>query len=157
MTALPPSASLIRRLACLVYDALLLAAIWFIAGFLVVGLMPAAPHGLARWLFQVYLLAVAGLYFTWFWRRGGQTPAMRAWDIRLLDAQGGAIGARQALIRYAVAVAGLTCAGIGLAWALIDRQGRFLHDRVAGTYLARSAALGEPQTNRGENTKDQQR
>jgi uncharacterized RDD family membrane protein YckC len=157
MSVPPPPASLGRRLASLVYDALLLAAIWFVAGFLVVGLFPEAPRGPARGFFQAYLLTVAGIYFTWFWRRGGQTLAMRAWGIRLLDAHGDAIGARQAVIRFLVAAAGLTCLGVGLAWALIDRQGRFLHDRVAGTYLARSAPLREPKADSGENPEDQQR
>ena len=36
----------------------------------------------------LFLFAVLGAYFVWFWSHGGQTVAMKAWQIRLLDAAG---------------------------------------------------------------------
>lgn len=151
--------SLKRRFACLFYDALLLAAVWFVAGFAVVGLLPDVGAGLPRLLFQAWLFLVAGVYFTWCWRRGGQTLAMKTWRIRLVkaptcgdestqewlryDAGSGAyvsqnwqcITWRQAWLRYGLAVLGLLVFGIGFVWALWDRDRQFLYDRLAGTRL----------------------
>lgn len=120
-----------RRLASLVYEALLLVAILFIAGYLVVGLRPVEHTG----LFRVYLLAVCGVYLVWFWRHGGQTLAMKTWRIRLVDASGGPVGLGQAWLRYACAVGGLAAFGLGFIWAVWDRDQQFLHDRLAGTRL----------------------
>ncbi len=123
--------SLKRRLASMVYESLLLGALLFIAGYLVVGLRPQDHPG----LFRVYLLAVCGMYFVWFWRHGGQTLAMRTWRIRLVEASGQPITRRRAWLRYAYAVAGTLALGLGFLWALWDRDRLFLHDRLAGTRL----------------------
>jgi uncharacterized RDD family membrane protein YckC len=42
-----------------------------------------------------------------------------------------------AAIRFVLALTGILFAGIGLWWALIDRDKQFLHDRIAGTRLVR--------------------
>jgi uncharacterized RDD family membrane protein YckC len=123
--------SLKRRLASMVYESLLLGALLFIAGYLVVGLRPQDHPG----LFRFYLLFVCGLYFVWFWRHGGQTLAMRTWRIRLVDASGRQVSRRVAWLRYGYAVAGLLALGLGFLWALWDRDKMFLHDRLAGTRL----------------------
>lgn len=124
-----------RRLASLFYDALLLLAVLFIAGFAVVGMLPDVSVGLPRLIFQVYLLLVAGSYFTWCWRRGGQTLAMKTWRIRLVGESGAAVGRAQAWLRYGLALSGLAAFGFGFLWALWDRDRQFLHDRLAGTRL----------------------
>ena len=41
----------------------------------------------------------------------------------------------QALLRYLLCWPSLGLGGIGIAWALIDRDRQFLHDRLAGTRL----------------------
>lgn len=129
------TASLTRRLACLFYDALLLLAVLFVAGFLVVGLLPDVRAGLPRLLYQAWLLLVAGVYFTWSWRRGGQTLAMKTWRIRLVDQAGGVPGLGKAWLRYGLATLGLAAFGLGFLWALWDADRQFLHDRLAGTRL----------------------
>jgi uncharacterized RDD family membrane protein YckC len=124
-----------RRLACLFYDALLLLAVLFLAGFVVVGALPDVSGGVARLVFQAYLLLVGGVYFTWFWCHGGQTLAMKTWRIRLVDGDGGPVGPGRAWVRYALAVLGLVTFGLGFIWALWDRDRQFLHDHLAGTRL----------------------
>ena len=124
-----------RRLASLFYDALLLAAVLFLAGVVAVGWLPDVGAGLPRLVFQGYLLAVAGFYFTWFWRHGGQTLAMQTWRIRLIGVSGSEVSAGQAWWRYALATLGLFWFGCGFLWAFWDRDRQFLHDRLAGTRL----------------------
>jgi uncharacterized RDD family membrane protein YckC len=89
------------------------------------------PH--VRPLFQVYLAAVAGFYFTWQWVRSGQTLAMKTWRLRLTARDGGPVTVRQAWARYFAALAGVAFFGLTFLWALIDREGLFLHDRIAAT------------------------
>lgn len=124
-----------RRMACLLYDALLLIAVLFLASFVVVGLLPDVRTGLPRALFQTYLTGVAGLYFSVFWSRGGQTLAMKTWRIRLIKASGGSVGMGMAWLRYGLAMLGLFCFGFGYYWALWDKDRQFLHDHLLGTRL----------------------
>lgn len=81
---------------------------------------------------------MAGVYLVWFWRRGGQTLAMKTWRIRLVDIQGRPVSLRQAWLRFIVAVAGAMALGAGYVWAVFDREKQFLHDRIAGTRLVES-------------------
>lgn len=147
---MPPLATLPRRLAALFYETLLLLALWFVAAFIVVGLFPEAPRGASRLIFQGYLLSVAAVYFLWFWRRGGQTLAMKTWRIRLVDARGGALGRRQAWLRFVYACLGAVFLGLGFFWALLDPERQFLHDRLAGTRLIESTPFDVPKTGHGD-------
>ena len=131
----PATASVVRRILSLAYEALLLLAVLWCAA-LPLGLVENAlnlPH--RRLLFQLYLVLVAGVYFVWQWTRGGQTLAMKTWRLRLVDRRGGAVGLLQAAVRYVAALAGTACFGLGYVWALFDRKGDFLHDRLAGTRI----------------------
>lgn len=130
----PESAGLARRFASLFYDALLLLALLFIAAWLVIGLLPPPLVGVTKWLFQLWLLAVAGFYFTWAWQRGGQTLAMKTWGIRLVSATGGPLSRRQAWRRFAWACVSVL-GGAGFVWAFFDRERQFWHDRMAGTRI----------------------
>jgi len=130
-------ASLWRRLVSMFYDALLLMAWLFVAGFMVVGLIPGAVverSALVQVSFQAYLVVAAGLYFVLFWARSGQTLAMKTWHLRVVTQEGAALSWRRAWIRYFWALATL---GLGIAWALVDRERQFLHDRLAGTRLVK--------------------
>ncbi|HEX5539356.1 MAG TPA: RDD family protein [Methylophilaceae bacterium] len=129
------SPHLLRRLASLLYDGLLLVAILFVATFLFIALCGDATHGVLRYVLQAYLYAVAACYFLWCWLHGGQTLAMQTWRIRLTNIEGLAISPAQAVKRYLLASVGLLFFGAGFIWAVFDRQGLFLHDRLLGTRL----------------------
>ena len=121
----------------MVYESLILVAVLFITG-LVFHLVFRDTHSLFfRPAFQLYLLIVAGIYFTWFWTHGGQTLPMQTWKLRVISADGGPVYLKQALARYLFAVIGIFFFGSGILWALFDREGLFLHDRLAGTRIVR--------------------
>ena len=88
-----------------------------------------------RFILQLYLWLVAGAYFLWCWLHGGQTLAMQTWRLCLVNHMGGAVSSLQAIKRYFWASAGLLFFGAGFLWALFDREGMFLHDRLTGTRL----------------------
>lgn len=149
----PPLA---RRMACWLYEGMLLFGVVFIAGYLF-STLTQTRHALDnRHMQQAFLFIVFGIYFVWFWSKG-QTLAMKTWHIRLVDSQGRSVSQPRALARYALswlwllpplAVGGLfslpggevTVLTIGwvLVWALLSRfhaQRQFVHDALAGTRL----------------------
>ncbi len=74
-----------RRLAALVYDSLVLAALWMAATLPVLALTGGEAVTGGVWLYRFYLLVIAGVFFGWFWTHGGQTLGMRAWRAKLED------------------------------------------------------------------------
>lgn len=154
--------SLRRRMACWVYEGLLLFGVMFISGYLF-STLSQTRHALDnRHGLQAFLFLVFGIYFTWFGHKG-QTLAMKTWHIRLVDTQGEAVTQARALRRYLlswiwfipplafIARFGLSggetlllCLGWASVWALLSRfqaQGQFWHDVWAGTRLVSSEPL----------------
>ena len=114
---------------------LLLAAILFAASWVFLAVKPLLPAALVRPLFQLYLLAVGAPYFIYCWTHSGQTLPMKTWRIRVVTRDGSALSMQRAAARYVLAIASIALGGGGFWWALIDRDGQFLHDRLAGTRL----------------------
>ncbi len=133
-----PPASLARRTLALVYEVLLLTALLLAGALPFVMLTPEMGRGLARPLFQLYLVALTGAYFIWQWRRGGRTLAMKTWRLRLVTRDGTSLDWKHALNRFLIALPGTLLLGAGFLWALVDREGLFLHDRLAGTKIIMS-------------------
>lgn len=129
-----------RRALALLYETILLLAVWFIASFLFHLVFQDTTAGYFRPLFQFYLLCVGGAYFIWFWTHGGRTLAMQTWKLRLISADGLKITTRQAITRYLFASLGIGLMGLGLWWAFFDREHQFLHDRLAGTRIIKCDA-----------------
>ncbi|MES2036626.1 MAG: RDD family protein [Pseudomonadota bacterium] len=146
-----------RRLICMVYEAMLLFGIVFVSGF-IFDVITQSRHALMlRHARQLWLFVVIGIYFAFCWSRSGQTLAMQTWRIKVVDLDGGKLPVIKAIVRYCLAwmwflpamaldyqlglkewqMAGVVIAGM-LAWAYtarFDKQGQFLHDRLAKTRL----------------------
>ncbi len=154
--------SLLRRMACWLYEGMLLFALVFVAGWLfsTLGQMREGMDA-RRPLFQAFLVVIFGIYFTWFWARG-QTLAMKTWNVRVVDRAGRPLSQTRALLRYAcswlwflpplAALAPFKPSGPETAvlvlgwvavWAVLSRlhpQRQFWHDVLAGTRLVPSQA-----------------
>ena len=138
-----PSAGLLRRLAALLYDAFLVAAIWMIMGFLmqfIVG--PDTNHLVDGHVETNPVLDVilfigevgsAALFYIWFWRRTGQTLGMIAWRIKAIAANGELMNNKQGVLRWILAWPSFFCFGLGYLWLYVDRNGDALHDKFSGT------------------------
>lgn len=133
-----PAPGILRRLACALYELLILSALVLVATFPFLAVTGDATTGLRRHLLQAWVLVVVGGYFVGFWSRGGQTLAMKTWHIRLETADGGRLDPSRAVRRYLFALAGTAMLGVGFLWAFLDRDRQFLHDRLAGTRLSDS-------------------
>ena len=140
------------------YEGVLLFGVLMVTGGLY-SMLTQMRHALQGQLgLRIFLFLVLAIYFVWFWSRGGQTVAMRAWHIRLVDARGVPVTQFRALLRYCLAwlwflpalitlhlsglSSGLVTFGVlsigVLAYAAIASlhpQRQFWHDVVAGTRL----------------------
>jgi uncharacterized RDD family membrane protein YckC len=119
----------------MIYDALLLVALLFIAGFAFIYAANFPQHPGLLPIFRLYLLAIIAAYFCWFWSKSGQTLAMKTWRIKLQNGDGNLITPLQALMRFAFALVGICLGGITILWALVDHEKQFLHDRLIGSRL----------------------
>ena len=102
------------RLFCIVYDGLLLLALWFIT---TMALVPfgtpdtaAAKHEItvvapafANFVLFPALVAVTWLFYGYFWTRNGQTLGMQTWRLQVLRADGERLRWSDALGRCASA------------------------------------------------------
>jgi uncharacterized RDD family membrane protein YckC len=146
-----------RRLASMIYEGMLLFGVLFISGWIFSTLLQQRHALYLRNALQIWLFFVVGVYFIWCWTHGGQTLPMKTWRMRVVDAQGAQLKPLRALVRYLLCwlwfLPGLACASMleakgwmlmllptvnFLIWAstaLLDKDGQFLHDRLAGTRL----------------------
>ena len=128
-------AGLLRRLAAMFYDALLIVAIWMVTLLAMVAANGGEPVFGA--LVQSLLFLEAFTFFGYFWSAAGQTAGMRAWRLRLVSNQGGRVSLHQATLRFAVALVAFGALGVGYFWALIDRQGRTWPDIASDCRVVR--------------------
>lgn len=151
------TAPLRRRLLSMVYEAMLLFAVVFVAGYLFDTLTQSRHALMLRHARQAWLFVIVGVYFVWFWVHGGQTLAMKTWRIRLSARDGSPLGYGRAIARYLLlwmfvlptlalvwwlglqgweAVAALTAALIlPPFYARFDRERQFVHDRLLRTRI----------------------
>ncbi len=127
---------LVRRLAAISYDALLLTAILFVATALAVAANGGEAIERGNWLYLVYLLTFGLLYFSWFWTAAsGQTLGMRAWGLRIQSDDGRTPTRRQAAMRFFAAILSWICLGLGFARIVFAADGRAWHDNVSATAI----------------------
>lgn len=157
--------SLKRRMACWVYEGMLLfgvmvasGLVYFIAAYWLTGLPPGDMrlHPQLKSGLQAITFGVLGLYFIWFWHHG-QTLAMKTWRIQMVDPQGQTPTFMTLFKRYvlgwvwflppmaasvpfrltAMEVGLLTLAWV-VVWTWLSRfhpEKQFWHDAWAGTRL----------------------
>ena len=129
------SISLFKRIACMLYESILVFAILFVAGIIYRAVMGDPHADFEQHLFFMYSWLIAGIYFVYCWVRSGQTLAMQTWHIHLLGVDGKRLSLEQAVRRYVIASFSLMFFGLGFLWAIFDREGLYLHDRFTGCRL----------------------
>lgn len=156
-----PIAGLALRLAAMLYEVVLIFSVVFAVSYALLASMhwsyPLPP--IPRAVLQTALFGALGAYFVVCWTRTGQTLALKAWRLKVVDSGGQLPHRSQAIARYVLAwhlwLPGLAIAGLlrsNVGWtlaalavtfavlmipALIDHQRRLLHDRWTGTRVVR--------------------
>lgn len=151
----------------MVYEAMLLFGVLFIATWLFSTLLQQRHALYLRGALQDWLFVVLGVYFVWLWTHGGQTLAMKTWRIRVVDKQGASLTWARALLRYLLVwmwfLPGLALARFleAQGWMLVliptlnfilwtaavylQAERQFPHDWISGTRLIEVAASQKKQ------------
>lgn len=127
-----------RRLAAMLYESLVVFAVLLIGFWLPQAFLSGMGTMLSGKGLWLHVFALLMGYFVWFWLNGGQTLPMKTWKLRLTGADGTPPRPLQALLRYLAAWPSILLFGIGILWALVDKDRQFLHDRIAGTRIVRT-------------------
>ena len=92
----------------------------------------------ATLLLLMLVVLLIFLYFPFFWARGGQTPGMRLFGLRVVaDRDGGRIGWGTALLRTLGMYVSSAVLYLGFIWILVDKRRRGFHDLIAGTVVVK--------------------
>ncbi|HEY3181012.1 MAG TPA: RDD family protein [Casimicrobiaceae bacterium] len=148
-----------------VYEALLVAAVLFVANFFLLpivfrgrlgGEQPLiVPDLPTRTLLFCALFGIAALYFVCSWTAGRRTLPMKTWRMRLVARDGAPLTYKTAFIRYLAlwigpglalatyvllkphGLGGVALVPLALNYlaAFVDPERQFLHDRIAGTRI----------------------
>ena len=144
--ALPP-APLWRRIAAIVYDSILLIAMWFVTTMvyltvkgMVIGVeamkaLAESDQSRSDYVLTAVLFQVTFLFFTYFWCKSGQTLGMQAWRIKLVSSNEIPISWKQCILRFASACISAIIVGLGYLWMLWDSNKSTWHDRFSQTRI----------------------
>lgn len=138
---------LFKRLISILYDQLLVIAIFMLFGIVVNILTTFIFNGgnaitedhpyylLNRILLLLTFFISSFSFYCWFWTHGGQTLGMKTWKLLLLTEDGTTISMKQATKRYFGALLSWSLFGLGFLWSLFDDKKRCWHDFFSDSYL----------------------
>lgn len=139
--------SLLRRMTCFVYEAVLLFGVALIPA--IVGTLFFAQtrqhHPLqSESVLRAFALVVYGVYFVGFWSVRGQTLAMQTWRIRVVDVAGARLSQWHALVRYVACCIVWFAPATLIAWGLGLRPWSALATMAMGVVVYALLALAAP-------------
>jgi uncharacterized RDD family membrane protein YckC len=114
----------------MVYDGMLVVAIWLVTLFPLVAITNGAAVGPTV---QTLLFLEMYAFFVYFWLARGQTAGMVAWRLALRSADGEAMTLKQVTWRFFAALLCFASLGLGYLWILFDPHKRSWADRLSGT------------------------
>lgn len=130
------STGLLRRLAAILYDALLVGALLFLATVPFIAVRGGEPVEIGdNAVYRVVLVLVIYLFFVGFWTRSGRTLGMQSWGLQLETMDGGKPTLATCSVRFVAAIVSWAPCGLGFLWQLWDRDELTWHDRISGTRL----------------------
>lgn len=127
--------TLLRRLAAICYDGMLLFSVLFVSTLLILPLVSNTAIESGNLAYNFYLLIMCYLYFCWQWMNGGQTLGMKSWRLQVVNSHGQTPNWRQASLRFLAALLSWLLLGLGFIWSLFDTEKLTLHDRLSATRL----------------------
>jgi uncharacterized RDD family membrane protein YckC len=125
-----------RRLAAIVYDTLLVAALLFLATIPFIAARGGEPVEIGdNALYQILLATVIYVFFVGYWTRYGRTLGMQSWGLQLQTMDDQLPTLATASVRFFAAILSWIPAGLGFLWQLWDKDSLTWHDRISGTRI----------------------
>ena len=125
------------RLMSFTYDIFLVAALWFLFGFIFLGLYKLIvadndyfPPPIGA---MILFLTTAG-YYVYFWSNGRNTLGMSTWSHEIVDDQGGKLSKKSAFQRFLLYA---LLSALGMLWIIFDKEKKCLPDRILGLTLVK--------------------
>lgn len=128
-------AGLLRRIGAMVYDGMLILALWMFTLFPMVAISNDFVYGAAV---RSVLFLETFAFFAYFWVTRGQTLGMLAWRLEVRSDDGGPFTLTQATLRFFGAMASFACLGLGYLWILVDRRRRSWSDLFSSSTILRT-------------------
>ena len=120
------------RLMSFTYDIFLVAALWFLFGFIFLGLYKLIvadndyfPPPIGA---MILFLTTAG-YYVYFWSNGRNTLGMSTWSHEIVDDQGGKLSKKSAFQRFLLYA---LLSALGMLWIIFDKENKCLPDKILG-------------------------
>jgi len=127
---------LFRRFAAILYDVLLIIALWFLATVPFIAVRGGEPVETGENLFyRLVLFGIVFAFFVGFWSRSGRTLGMQSWGLQLQTPDGRLPTAGMASLRFFAALLSWLPLGLGYLWQLWDEDALTWHDRISKTRL----------------------
>jgi uncharacterized RDD family membrane protein YckC len=125
-----------RRLGAILYDSLLVLALWILVTIAFI----AARQGAAvetddNIVYQLCFPILVYAFFVGFWSWSGRTLGMQTWGLRVELPDGRLPGPGVASMRFFAAILSWLPLGLGFLWQLWDKDKLTWHDRLSGTRL----------------------
>jgi uncharacterized RDD family membrane protein YckC len=125
----------------MVYDGLLVMALWLATLFPMVAWSNAAVTGPA---IRSVLFLEMFAFFAYFWMRRGQTLGMLAWRLELQTVSGGQLTLGLAIRRFLAGIASFACLGLGFLWMLFDSSRRTWTDLASASRIMHAPPRAPP-------------
>lgn len=126
-----PPATLFKQLLAMIYDSFLIIALLF------VGTAILLPFNGAQVingpLYTLYLLLIVFVFYSWFWKKSGQTLGMKVWKIRIINEYGSNPSWSISFLRLMFALISIACLGLGYWWRLFTPY--TWHDKFSQTRI----------------------
>lgn len=130
------NAGFLRHIAAMLYDALLVGALLFLATIPFIAARGGEPVERGdNLVYQVTLLIVIYAFFVGFWCGPGRTLGMQSWRLQLLNDKGEVPTVSQASLRLLASLLSWLPLGLGFLWQLWDSEKLTWHDRISHTRL----------------------
>lgn len=138
--------SLIRRVAAMIYDTLLLAAVSILYGAIATGIniaikgIPATGERVSWGAFGIVVfigwILTLGFFFCYFWKKSGQTLGMKTWRMKMYDINSMHLPSySQCVIRCCCAPFSLLLFGMGYWMMYLNTEHQTLHDKLSKTRI----------------------
>jgi uncharacterized RDD family membrane protein YckC len=127
---------LLRRIAAMLYDLLLVAASLFLATIPFIAVRGGEPVEVGdNLVYRLVMVLVIYGFFVGFWSRSGRTLGMQSWRLQLEDSTGNVPSVGRASLRFAASLLSWLPLGLGFIWQLWDPERLAWHDRISKTRL----------------------
>ena len=120
------------RLMSFTYDIFLVAALWFLFGFMFLGLyklIVADNDYFPPPIGAMILLVTTAGYYVYFWSNGRNTLGMSTWSHEIVDDQGGKLSKKSAFQRFLLYA---LLSALGMLWIIFDKENKCLPDKILG-------------------------